>query len=380
MSTSRQALAWFVGLVLLGLLLKLFSPILLPFVAGFAIAYFVDPAVERLGRAGLGRWMATSLVLGLFFLLFGLLVAFLLPLVQTQILDLASKAPKLFEAAQDKVAALVSQLSAQLSAEDMERLKGAAGSFAGDALKLLGGLLGRIWSGGLAFFNLLSLIFITPVVAFYILRDWPFIVKKLDSWLPRDHAQTIRRLIAEADEMISGFVRGMGIVCLVLAIFYGISLTIIGLDFSLLIGIGAGLISFIPFVGAIVGIVAAVGMALVQFSDWAPIAAVAGVFITGQVLEGNVLTPRLVGERIQLHPVWIIFALLAGGAVFGFVGILLSVPVAAVTGVLVRYATGRYVQSTLFIGTAQPQSQSEDQDQDEARDEDREETLGDDGW
>ena len=354
MTVPRQALAWLAGLVLFGLFLKLFSPILLPFVAGLAIAYFVDPAVERLGRAGLNRWLATSLVLVIFFVLFGLA---LLPLVQTQILDLAAKAPKLLAAAQEKLTLLVSRLSAELAPQDLERLKGAVGGFAGDALKLVGGLLGKIWSGGLAFFNLLSLIFITPVVAFYILRDWPLILKKLDSWLPRDHAGTIRGLVSEADEMISGFVRGMGIVCLILAAFYGIALTVIGLDFSLVIGIAAGLISFIPFVGAIVGFVAAVGMAMVQFSDWVPIVAVAGVFVTGQVLEGNLLTPRLVGERIQLHPVWIIFALLAGGAVFGFVGVLLSVPVAAVIGVLVRFTTGRYVQSRLYLGSAQPRDE-----------------------
>jgi predicted PurR-regulated permease PerM len=357
MKTSRQLLFWLGGLVAFGFFLQLFSAVLLPFVVGFAIAYFLDPVVEKLGARGLNRSLATSLVLFLFFLIFGVTLVLLLPVLEKQFVDFAAKAPDLVKAAQAKLAAVVSRLHAELSPQDLERLKGAAGGFAGDALKLAGQILGKIWSGGLAFFNLLSLIFITPIVAFYILRDWPIIVKSIDSWLPRDHAATIRELINEADEMISGFVRGMGVVCIILAVFYGFALTMVGLDFGLVIGIIAGLISFVPFVGAIVGLLASVGMALVQYSEWGPIALVAGIFAAGQILEGNVLTPKLVGERIRLHPVWIIFALLAGGTVAGFVGVLISVPVAAVIGVLVRFATRQYVGSLMYRGNgpAMPQ-------------------------
>ncbi len=350
MTASRQALFWIAGLVAFGFVVRMFSPILLPFVMGFAIAYFVDPVVEKLGRAGVGRTLATSAVLLAFFLMFALALFLLVPVMDQQLVDFSAKVPKLIEAAQAKLAAVVAKLSAELSPADLERLKGAAGSFAGDAIKFVGRVLGGLWSGGLAFFNLLSLIFITPIVAFYILRDWPVIVRTVDSWLPRDHAATIRALVSEADEMVSGFVRGMGAVCLILAAFYGLALTLIGLDFGLLIGIGAGLISFVPFVGAIAGFIAAVGMALFQYSEWGPIALVAGVFVAGQVLEGNFLTPNLVGGRIRLHPVWIIFALLAGGTVAGFVGVLLSVPVAAVIGVLVRFLAKQYVSSAIYRG------------------------------
>lgn len=360
MKISRQVLFWLAGLVAFGVFLKLFSAVLLPFVVGFAIAYFLDPVVEKLGAMRLNRTLATSVVLVLFFLIFGVTLVLLLPVLEKQFVDFAAKAPELMKAAQAKLAAIISRLSAELSPQDLERLKSAAGAFAGDALKLVGQVLGKLWSGGLAFFNLLSLVFITPIVAFYILRDWPVIVKTVDSWLPRDHAPTIRELIIEADEMVSGFVRGMGVVCLILAVFYGLALTLAGLDFGLVIGIGAGLISFVPFVGAIVGFLAAVGMALVQYTEWAPIAWVAGIFAVGQVLEGNVLTPKLVGDRIRLHPVWIIFALLAGGTVAGFVGILVSVPAAAVIGVLVRFATSQYVGSTLYQGDNGP---SLDQDE-----------------
>jgi predicted PurR-regulated permease PerM len=350
LTASRQALFWIAGLVAFGFVVRMFSPILLPFVMGFAIAYFVDPVVEKLGQAGVGRTLATSGVLLAFFLMFALALFLLVPVVDQQLVEFSAKVPKLIEAAQAKLAAVIARLSAELSPADLERLKGAAGTFAGDAIKFVGRVLSGLWSGGLAFFNLLSLIFITPIVAFYILRDWPAIIRTVDSWLPRDHAETVRALVSEADEMVSGFVRGMGAVCLILAAFYGLALSLIGLDFGLLIGIGAGLISFVPFVGAIAGFIAAVGMALFQYSEWGPIALVAGVFVAGQVLEGNFLTPNLVGGRIRLHPVWIIFALLAGGTVAGFVGVLLSVPVAAVIGVLVRFLARRYVSSAIYRG------------------------------
>jgi predicted PurR-regulated permease PerM len=351
---TRQALFWILGLVAFGLLIRLFSPVLLPFVAGFAVAYFFDPVVDKLGTMRINRTWATSLVLLVFFLLFVLAVFLLAPVLQQQLADFSAKLPRLIEVTQARLTALITRLSADLSPQDLERIKSAAGGFAGDAFKFLGRLLGNLWSGGVAFFNLLSLIFITPIVAFYILRDWPLIVKAVDSWLPRDHAPTIRELVREADEMVSGFVRGMGAVCFILAVFYGLSLTLIGLDFGLVIGIGAGLISFVPFVGAIAGFVAAVGMALFQYSEWVPIAMVAGVFAAGQVLEGNFLTPTLVGGRIRLHPVWIMFALLAGGTIAGFVGILLSVPVAAVIGVLVRFLAKQYVASRIYQGSGGP--------------------------
>jgi predicted PurR-regulated permease PerM len=354
MTPTRQALFWVLGLVVFGFAIRVFSPVLLPFVAGFAIAYFFDPAVDKLGTMRLNRTWATSLVLLLFFLFFVLAVFLLVPVLERQLAEFSAKLPKLLEAAQTRLTAVIARLSAELSPEDLERIKSAAGGFAGDAFKFVGRMLGNLWSGGLAFFNLLSLVFITPIVAFYILRDWPLILKTLDSWLPRDHAPTIRALVLEADEMVSGFVRGMGAVCFILAVFYGLTLSLIGLDFGLVIGIGAGLVSFVPFVGAIAGFIAAVGMALFQYSEWGPIAMVAGVFVAGQVLEGNFLTPTLVGGRIRLHPVWIMFALLAGGTIAGFVGVLLSVPVAAVVGVLVRFLAKQYVGSSIYQGRGPP--------------------------
>jgi predicted PurR-regulated permease PerM len=198
--------------------------------------------------------------------------------------------------------------------------------------------------------NLVSLLVITPVVAFYLLRDWDRIVIQIDSWLPRRYAETIREQVRAVDATLAGFLRGQGTVCLILAIYYGLGLSLAGLDFGLVIGLVAGLLSFVPYVGAIVGLLLSVGLALVQFDAWLPIAIVAAVFILGQVVEGNFLTPKLVGESVGLHPVWIIFALLAGGTLFGFVGLLLAIPAAAVIGVGVRFALDRYLVSAYYKG------------------------------
>jgi predicted PurR-regulated permease PerM len=350
MSSSRQAAIWGIGLIIFGFALNVLAPVLLPFVAGFAIAYFLDPIVVWLGRHKVNRTVATLLVLVLFFAAIVLVFALVMPLVQGQIIEFARQLPELVRTLQERLMVFMAQLSAELSAADVERLKSAAGAVAGDALKFVGQLAGRAWSGGWAFINLLSLIFISPVVAFYVLRDWDDIVSKVDGWLPRDHADTIRRLVVDADAMIAGYMRGMAIVCLILATLYGVALSLIGLDFGLVIGLIAGLVSFIPFIGAAVGFIVAVGVAIAQFGAIGPIALTASVFIVGQILEGNFLTPKLVGERIRLHAVWVIFALLAGGLLFGFVGILLAVPAAAVIGVLARFFIGEYLQSTLYKG------------------------------
>lgn len=350
MTASRQLMFWGIGLIFFGLLLDLLSPVLLPFVVGIAVAYFLDPALIWLGRFKLNRTLATLLVLALFFSIIALALAVILPVAQRQIADFALKAPDVIKTLQEHVMRLAARLSAELSPQDVERLKSAAGAMVGDALKFAGTFAGKLWSGGLALLNLLSLIFISPVVAFYVLRDWDKIVAKVDGWLPRDHAPTIRRLVKDADTMIAGYVRGMAIVCLVLAVFYGTALSAIGLDFGLIIGLVAGFISFIPFVGAAAGFVASVGFAIVQFGAPMPVALVAAVFVIGQVLEGNVLTPKLVGERIGLHAVWVIFALLAGGLLFGFVGVLLAVPLAAVIGVLSRFFIGQYLNSPFYRG------------------------------
>jgi len=212
------------------------------------------------------------------------------------------------------------------------------------------GIVGDIWAGGMALVNFLALVFITPVVTFYLLRDWDNIVARVNSWLPREQAPVIRDQARLMDSTLAGFVRGTGIVCIVLAVFYGATLSAAGLEFGLAIGIAAGLLSFVPYLGSIGGLIICVGLALLQFDEAWRIAVVAGIFVIGQIAGDYVLTPRLVGQRVSLHPVWIIFAVLAGGSLFGFVGMLVSVPVAALIGVLVRFGIGTYLESDMYHG------------------------------
>jgi predicted PurR-regulated permease PerM len=214
-----------------------------------------------------------------------------------------------------------------------------------------GQLLQTALTSAASLLNVAVLLVIVPVVAFYLLYDWDNMIAKVDELLPRDHAPVIRRLAGQVDQTLASFVRGMGTVCLVLGTYYAVALMLVGLQFGLVVGFIAGLITFIPYVGALVGGALAIGLALFQFwGDWLAIGMVAGIFGIGQVLEGNVLTPKLVGSSVGLHPVWLIFALSVFGALFGFVGMLVAVPVAASIGVLVRYAAEQYKASRLYKG------------------------------
>ncbi len=351
MTRERRIGIWLGGLAAFLAVLWLLSDIMMPFVAGMAVAYFIDPLADRLERAGASRTLATTVIVIGFFVVAGGGLVLLFPLLQGQVVALFALIPDVIDALRAQVQPILAELRADLPPEALDKLRQAAGTYAGDAMQWVTGFLAGLWSGGLALFNTLSLMIITPVVAFYLLRDWDLIVAYVDGLLPRDAAPTIREQVLEIDRTVAGFVRGQATVCLVLAVWYGAGLTVLGLDAGLLVGLGAGLISFIPYIGATVGFLVGVGLAAAQFSEWLQVALVGGVFVIGQVAESYVLTPKLVGDRVGLHPVWIIFALLAGGALFGFTGVLLAVPVAAVIGVLVRFAVARYRVSRLYDGT-----------------------------
>lgn len=353
MNYERQAIFWVVGFVLVMILLNLLSSILLPFVAGMAVAYFLDPVADWLEERKFSRTISTTIILLAFFVLVSLLVTLLFPLLQRQVVELFHMIPGIVETVRTETLPWLEEAIAGLSPGALEDVRNAAKNFAGNSVKWFTGMAGNLWSGGLAVFNMLSLIVITPVVSFYLLRDWDLITAKINSWLPRRPAPTIRAQFIEIDRTLAAFVRGQSSVCLVLALLYGIGLTIVGLKSGLLVGLGAGLISFIPYLGAATGLTVGLVIALFQFSEWTPIIIVACIFLTGQTLESYVLTPRLVGDRVGLHPVWIIFALLAGGALFGFTGVLLAIPVASVIGVLIRFGISRYLESALFHGDIQ---------------------------
>ena len=337
-------------LAVVGVLLYLLKSVLLPFVAGILVAYFLDPLADRLERTGCSRTLATAIITAGFFLAVGLGIVVVFPLLQDQIVGLVHRAPAVIEAVRDRAQPLIERLHTQLTDEQVAKLKDAAGGYAGEAVKWVTQFVKGLLSGGVAFFQLISLLIITPLVSFYLLRDWDRIVERFDALLPRDMAPTIRAQMAAIDATVAGWVRGQATVCLILGIWYGLGLTAVRLEFGLVVGFITGLVSFIPYFGCGIGLVVALGIAFAQFGIGAKMAMVVAVFVIGQIVEGYVLTPRLVVEKVGLHPVWVIFALFAGGALFGFTGVLLAVPVAAVIGVLIRFAISRYKESSLYRG------------------------------
>ncbi|HXY98709.1 MAG TPA: AI-2E family transporter [Stellaceae bacterium] len=344
----QQVYFWLGALVFFFLIVYLLSPILLPFVAGSAIAYFLDPAVRRLTRWRVPRGLATVLALLLFVLLLLLVFALLVPLVEAQAGELSRRVPGMVAEARGRFEHLMEFVQQQLAPEDVAKLRDALGSGLGDVASWLARLIQHVLTSGIALANLLSLIFLTPVVSFFLLRDWDAIVRRVDGWLPRQHAATIREQARLVDATLSGYLHGQLLVCLGVGVYYAAALSLIRLDFGLIIGVLAGILTFIPYVGFATGLVLALSLALLQYGTFSGLLAVIVVFAIGQVLESNVLAPKLVGTRVHLHPVWVIFALLAFGSVFGFLGVLLALPAAAVIGVLVRFALARYLASPLY--------------------------------
>ena len=348
MTVERQLRFWLIGLAIFLLALFFLRSILLPFVLGMAIAYLLDPACDRLVKLKLSRSLATALVLFGFFVLCLAIVMLLVPVLAAQVSELAKRAPGYIEVIKGYAAQGLAFVEAKSDDALMIQIEDALKGLSNELLAWVTTALKGLLSQGAAFANLLSLLIITPVVAFYLLRDWDDIVARVDSWMPRRHLGPLRQLSREVDATLAGFLRGQGAVCLLLGIFYAIGLTLAGLDFGLVIGLLAGLLTFIPYAGSIFGLVLSVGLALLQFDSLGRVGVVAVIFVVGQIAEGNFLTPKLVGESVGLHPVWIIFALLAGGALFGFVGILIAVPLAAIIGVGARFGMGLYLGSRFY--------------------------------
>ena len=350
MSRTQRVLFWLAAFAVFVLSIQLLKPILLPFVAGLGVAYLLDPLADWLEERGFSRIVATTLItIGFFTFLIGILII-IAPVLQAQILGIAERLPEFIRLMQTFATDVMERLKAALPDGALETGGSVSSDIAGAFGRTFKNLAQSLWAGGIAVFQVLSLVVITPIVSFYMLLKWDDIIAQIDELLPLKHADTIREQVREIDRTLSGFLRGQASVCLVLGLIYAISLSIIGLEGGLLIGIGAGAVSFVPYVGAITGITVAMSVALVQFDTLAPIIAVAVVFGIGQMLESYVLTPRLVGDRVGLHDLWIIFAVMTGGALFEFVGVLLAVPTAAVIGVLVRFSLDRYRKSALYIG------------------------------
>jgi predicted PurR-regulated permease PerM len=351
MSIQRQIRFWLLSLVVFLGLLWLLRDILLPFVAGLVLAYFLDPVADWFERHKVSRLAATTIIIGLFVLVFIIILVLIVPVLAEQIGHFAEKLPGYSEKLTELFKSIVPEPLLAMFESKSGDLSGPLSDLAGKAAGWAASLLKSIWSGGLALVNTFALLIVTPIVAFYMLNDWDRMIKKVDNWLPRDHRDTIRQLATDINTAMAGFIRGQGTVCLTLGIFYAVCLTMAGLNFGLLIGLGAGVLSFVPYVGAIIGGVFSIGTALVQFwPDWVMIAVVVAIFVVGQFAEGNFLSPKLVGGSVGLHPVWLMFALFAFGLLFGFVGMLIAVPVAAALGVLMRFAIARYMESPVYLG------------------------------
>ena len=350
MSREKQMWFWVGGFAVFLGLVYILSSVLTPFIAGLAVAYFLDPLADKLEARFNSRSAATAVILLVFFAVVTAVGIALFPLLQAQVTGLVARIPDGIEAAHNLLDPLVARIEAELGAEEIQKLKDNAGAFAGKAVSWGLDVLQSLFLGGKAIMNTLSLLFIMPIVAFFLLRDWDILVAKVDDLLPRSSQETIREQFREIDATIAGFVRGQATVCLALGTIYATGLTLVGLESGLLIGLATGVLAFVPYVGMVIGLLVAFGVALVQFSDIMSFVMVGAVFAVGQSIDAAFLTPNLVGGRVGLHPVWIIFALMAGGAMFGFVGVLLAVPTASVIGVLVRFGISRYRTSVLYTG------------------------------
>ncbi len=346
LSAKDQVRYWGVVAAVFVLVLWFLGDVLLPFVIGGAIAYFIDPVADRLERWGLSRMAATAVITVVSVLIFVILVLMVVPALITQLIDLIDVLPQLFRDLRtfvdQKFPSLLDRESNthQILVTLGETLKSKTG-------ELLQTLVGSVGSA----INIVVLLVIVPVVAVYLLLDWDNMIERIDFLVPRDHSPVIRQLATDVDAVLASFVRGMGTVCLILGTYYAVALMLVGLQFGLIVGFIAGLVTFIPYLGALIGGALAIGLALFQFwGDWTSIGIVGAIFAFGQVIEGNYLTPKLVGSSVGLHPVWLLLALSVFGALFGFVGMLIAVPVAAALGVLARFGTAQYLSSRLYQG------------------------------
>lgn len=342
----EQLRYWGIALAAAALMLWFLGDVLLPFVLGGAIAYFLDPVADRLEKAGCSRPLATGIIAVATAVICIVMVLLVVPTLISQAVELFNIAPKLFH---DLQTFLTEKFPSLVEPDSTLRQSLAT---VGETIQSKGGeLLNTLLTSAISIVNMVMLVVIVPVVAVYLLVDWDNMIAGLDTLLPRDHAPVIRRLAGEVDKTLSSFVRGMGTVCLILGTYYAAALMLVGLQFGLVVGFIAGILTFIPYVGAIVGGLLAIGLALFQFwGEWWWIAAVVVIFQIGQIAEGNFLTPRLVGKSVGLHPVWLILALSVFGSLFGFVGMLVAVPVAAALGVLARFGIEQYRDSRLYQG------------------------------
>ncbi|HTW54546.1 MAG TPA: AI-2E family transporter [Stellaceae bacterium] len=356
MSGRAYRLLFWIGVIAIVVFaLGLLQSILLPFIAGLVLAFILAPAVARIERWGVRRSLASLAVLIAFLLGVALVFMLLVPLIQNQVVTLIGKVPALVSFLQDQLGKVISLAQQQLPPDQVDKLKDMVGGKLGEAVSWLASLLQGLITSSIAILNIVSLVIVTPIVTFLVLRDWEKMVAVIDDYLPRQSLMTVREQARMVSDMLVGFAHGQALVCLILAIYYGTTLSFAGLDSGLALGLLIGVLAIIPILGGALGFVLALGLAASQYGTWREIITVCIIFAVGQGVEGNFLTPKLVGDRINLHPVWVMFALFAGATLLGFVGLLVAVPAAAVIGVLVRFGLSRYRRSAVY-DPRQPQA------------------------
>ncbi len=349
-TTQKAAILLTIVLLVIGGFFYAISSVLLPFILAFVFAYFLHPAVQSLERKRLSRAMATSIVMIIFVVFILGVFLIVVPILQSQLMALFSKVPTIADALRERIQSIVSYAKEAISPEQLKEISDVVSGTIGTILKSFANGLLKVFTGGVVLFNLVSMLMITPIVLFYVLRDWQGVEEQMSDLIPEKKKKNVMPVLREINTTLAGFIRGQSMVCLLLGIFYGIGLSFVGLESGLLIGLLSGILSFIPYFGFLTGVILSVILAITTQASLGLWIGIAVVFMLGQVLEGYVLTPKLVGDKVGLHPVWVIFALFAGGALFGFVGVLIAVPVAAVIGVFARHILRWYYNTPLYKG------------------------------
>jgi predicted PurR-regulated permease PerM len=348
---DRHVMFWLAALVVVVLVLWVLGQVLLPFIAAMALAYVLDPLTTRLQGWGIIRPLAALATISLVVLAFIVLILLIAPIVINQLSGLIENIPGYVRRVQGLIADPSRPWLQRLLGEGISGADKSLSDLVKQGMGWFTTFLASLWAGGRALVSILSLLVVTPIVTFYLLKDWPRLITTVDRWVPLQQRDTVHALARDINTAIAGYLRGQSLVCLLLGSYYAIGLTLVGLNFGFLIGLISGLITFIPYVGSMSGLLVALAVAIGQFwPDWTWIFIVLAIFLVGQFLEGNVLTPKLVGESTGLHPVWLMFALFVFGYLFGFVGLLVAVPLAAAIGVLARFALRRYRDSQLYTG------------------------------
>lgn len=334
------------------LFLRAVEPILLPFVLGILVAYLMDPLALKLQKFGLSRTVATSIITLSLLALITLLIVWLVPILYEQMSRLVARAPALLneveQSMRSRAAPLLQKLNA-ITGAGPDAIPTDTHEIIQRGIAKLSLVATSLFASGAAFLNVIALLLITPIVCFYLIRDWPGMVKKVDSMLPLAYAPTIREQLGLINRTLAAYLRGQLTVMIVMSVFYIICFSIIGLNFGLVLGLLAGMIVIIPYIGTFISVALGLMVAYSQYETGTLFWVIAAVFAAGQVLESQILTPKIIGDRVGLHPLWMLFGMLAGAVLLGFVGVLLAVPLTAVIGVLVKFAVQRYLQSGLYL-------------------------------